>query len=53
MADLGLLVEQTRSELSKFKGEPAAWVTAYGGIGGWAEADALHRRLETWVARYE
>lgn len=51
MAELGSAVEKTRSELSKFKGEPAAWVAAYSGKGGWAEADALHRRLETWVAR--
>ena len=50
MAELGSAVEQTCSALSKFKGEPAAWVAAYGSKGGWAEADAMHRRLETWVA---
>ena len=51
MAELGSAVEKTRSELTKFKGEPAAWVAAYSGKGGWAEVDTLHRRLETWVAR--
>jgi hypothetical protein len=51
MAELGSAVEKTRSELSRFKGEPAAWVAAYSAAGGWCEADALHRRLETWVAR--
>jgi hypothetical protein len=51
MAELGTAVEETRADLSKFKGEPAEWVAAYSGVGGWAEADALHRRLATWVAR--
>ena len=51
MAELGSTVEKTRTELSKFKGEPTAWVAAYSRNGGWSEADTLHRRLETWVAR--
>ena len=51
MADLGTAVERVRAEVARFKGAPAAWVAAYSDPGGWAEADALHRRLESLVAR--
>lgn len=53
MAELGREIERVRPALGKIGNDPAKWVTAYAGEDGWFHADALQRRLETWVARMD
>ncbi len=50
MAELGREVDRVRAALSKVGSDPAKWVSAYANEEGWHRADALQRRLETWVA---
>ncbi|MFO7695730.1 MAG: PglZ domain-containing protein [Anaerolineae bacterium] len=53
MAELGQEIERILPGLSKMGSEPAKWVSAYAGDGGWHQVDALQRRLETWAAKMD
>jgi len=53
MAELGREVDRIRPALDKVGADPAKWVAAYAGEGGWHQADRLQRSLEAWVARMD
>jgi hypothetical protein len=53
MAAWGRAIEEVRPALSKMGANPAKWVKAYAGDGGWCEIDRLQRTLETWVAKMD
>jgi len=53
MAELGLLLNETRAEAEKAGTNAAAWLTAYSAPNGWYRLDAAHRRLEAWVTRLD
>ncbi|MEE8584868.1 MAG: PglZ domain-containing protein, partial [Acidobacteriota bacterium] len=53
MAELGLGIEDVRPALARAGNDPAKWVSAYSGQGGWYQVDSLQRRLETWVSKMD
>jgi len=53
MAELGREQGPIRQALSRLGQEPAKWLAAYTAPDGWHRADALHRRLEAWVANLD
>jgi hypothetical protein len=53
MAELGQAVERIRPQLAKMGKDAGKWFAAYTGDDGWHQADALQRRLETWVAHMD
>jgi hypothetical protein len=53
MTELGQEIERIRPSIAKMGSEPAKWVSAYAGDGGWQQVDALQRRLETWAAKMD
>jgi hypothetical protein len=53
LAELGQELERIRPALGKLGSDPARWVAAYAGEGGWHLVDALQRRLETWAAKMD
>jgi len=50
MAELGERVDAVGPALARMGRDPAAWVGAYTGEGGWFEVDRLYRQLEARVA---
>jgi hypothetical protein len=53
MAELGQEIERIRPRMAQPGKDPAQWLAAYAGEGGWHQADALQRRLETWIAKMD
>jgi len=53
MSQLGLAIERIRPQVASADGSPSERVDDYTAESGWHEADTLHRRLQTWLARME
>jgi len=53
VAELGREIEKVRKAVSAGASDPAKWVEAYSAEGGWHRVDAIHRRLESWVAKMD
>ncbi len=53
LAELGREIERVQKAVSSGSSDPAKWVEAYSAEGGWHRVDAIHRRLESWVAKMD